>query len=106
VRRSVAGLMDAALPADRVASIRSVLARHEQQGVQFHALRTRQAAARSFVEMHVLVPGAWSVQQGHDLLEQIEHDIRAALPDAVVSTHLEPLEDPASHADQWLDRRH
>jgi cation diffusion facilitator family transporter len=105
VRRSVAGLMDAALPADQVARIRRVLAHHESHGVQFHALRTRQAAALSFVEMHVLVPGAWTVKRGHDLLEQIDHEIRSALPDAVVLTHLEPLEDPASHDDQWIDRR-
>ena len=104
MRRSVGGLMDTALPADRVARIRGVLLPHESHGVQFHALRTRQAASRCFIEMHVLVPGAWTVQQGHDLLEQIEQQIRAELPDAVVSTHLEPLEDPAAHADQWLDR--
>jgi divalent metal cation (Fe/Co/Zn/Cd) transporter len=54
--------------------------------------------------MHVLVPGHWTVQHGHQLLERIESDVRAALPNATVFTHLEPLDDPASFDDQKLDR--
>lgn len=46
--------------------------------------------------MHVLVPGAWSVAQGHDLVEEIESRIRDQLPDTTVSTHLKPVEDPRS----------
>jgi divalent metal cation (Fe/Co/Zn/Cd) transporter len=67
-------------------------------------LRTRQAGARRFISVHVLVPGAWTVQRGHHLLEAIEHDIRSALPNTTVFTHLEPIEDPLSWQDQELDR--
>ena len=105
VRRSALGLMDTALPVEDVSRARAVLLTYEQGGVQFHALRTRQAGARSFVSMHVLVPGDWTVQQGHDLLERVERDLRRALPDATVFTHLEPLEDPVSFDDQGLERR-
>ena len=104
VRRSVSGLMDTALPPEELARVRAVLARHEEIGVRFHAVRSRQAGARSFVSMHVLVPGEWSVQKGHDLLEGLEGELRAALPDATFFTHLEPLEDPASFADEGLER--
>jgi divalent metal cation (Fe/Co/Zn/Cd) transporter len=55
--------------------------------------------------MHVLVPGSWSVQKGHDLLEEVEAALVAALPGASVITHLEPLEDPASWNDAGLDHR-
>ena len=72
--------------------------------MQFHALRTRQAGARRFVSLHVLVPGDWTVHQGHTLLEQIERDIRAVLPNVTVFTHLESLDDPASWQDTTLDR--
>ena len=72
--------------------------------MQFHALRTRQAGARRFVSLHVLVSGEWTVQQGHMLLEQIERDIRAVLPNVTVFTHLESLDDPASWQDTTLDR--
>jgi cation diffusion facilitator family transporter len=96
VRRSVAGLMDASLsPADRQA-VEAVLARYRTQGVDFHALRTRQAAARRFVSVHVLVPGDSSVHDAHRLAEDLEHDIRAVLGDADVTTHLEPVEDERS----------
>ncbi len=104
VRRSIGGLMDTALGAEDVASVRKVLNRYMAGGVQFHALLTRQAGARKFVSVHVLVPGEWTVQRGHELLERIEEDIRRALPEAVVFTHLESLDDPASWEDETLER--
>ncbi len=104
MRRSALGLLDRALPAAEQEQIRQVLERLAEPPVQFHALRTRQAGARRFVALHVLVPGDWSVQRGHELLERIEADLRAALPHTAVFTHLEPLEDPASFADVALDR--
>ena len=102
--RSAAGLMDISLPADKLAVIESLLTGFRKQGLDFHALRTRQAGGRAFVTLHVLVPGEWSVQQGHDWAEQIEAEIGKALPHTHVTTHLEPMEDPASMNDQDLDR--
>ena len=104
LRRSAAGLMDAALPPEQQQAVEAVLAGYEARGLGFHALRSRQAGARVFITVHVLVPGQWTVQQGHDLLEQIEADIRRVLPRAHVLTHLEPIEDPVSQEDQNLDR--
>lgn len=104
MRRSALGLLDRALPAEDQELIRKALERLAPPPVQFHALRTRQAGSRRFVSMHVLVPGDWTVQRGHELLERIEEELRAALPHAAVFTHLEPLEDPASFADVALDR--
>lgn len=104
LRDSVAGLMDAALPAPEQRVLRELLARYVADGVEYHALRTRRAGAHRFVSVHVLVPADWTVQQGHDLLERIEADIRRALPPVTVLTHLEPLGDPAAMADQDLHR--
>jgi len=104
MRRSTAGLMDVALPDGELQAIGAVLDRYRAQGLEFHALRTRQAGTRAFVSLHVLVPGVWTVQQGHDWSERIEADIRSAVPHAHVTTHLEPQEDPLSHADALLDR--
>lgn len=81
-----------------------ILANYDSQGIQFHALRTRVAGARRFVSLHVLVPGDWTVKQGHDLCEEIELKIARSLPGTYVFTHLEPLEDPLSWQDQQLDR--
>jgi cation diffusion facilitator family transporter len=105
LRRSLMGLLDTALPDDLQRKITEILARHaKKEGVRFHALRTRQAGAWRFVDFHVLVPGDWSVQRGHDLLEAIEEEVRAAVPNTSVFTHLEPIEDPASFADVRLER--
>jgi cation diffusion facilitator family transporter len=104
LRRSAAGLMDVSMPAEELATMEALLASYRAQGLDFHALRTRQAGTRAFVILHVLVPGEWTVQQGHDWSERIEADIRRALPHAHVTTHLEPKEDPVSLVDEGLDR--
>ncbi|HET7427327.1 MAG TPA: cation diffusion facilitator family transporter [Gemmatimonadales bacterium] len=104
LRRSLLGLLDTAIPEDLLLRISDVFKRHAASGVRFHALRTRQAGAWRFIDFHVLVPGDWSVQRGHDLLEQIEEEVRAAVPNSSVFTHLEPIEDPASFADVRLER--
>src|SRR5215216_423603 len=104
VRSSVLGLMDTALPAGELERVRGVLEPHRKAGVEFHALRTRQSGARRFVSLHVLVPGDWTVHEGHQLLERIEADIRGVVPNVTVFTHLESLDDPASWEDLALDR--
>ena len=105
MRRSLLGLLDTAISTDDRHAIETVLARYRQDyGIETHALRTREAGARRFVSLHILVPGEWTVHQGHQLLEQIEHDIRDALANSTVFTHLESLDDPASFADTDLQR--
>ncbi|MCU0975364.1 MAG: cation diffusion facilitator family transporter [Steroidobacteraceae bacterium] len=104
VRSSIDGLMDRALPEQELAVLRAVLDRYTGPHVRYHALRTRQSGRRRFVSVHVLVPGTWSVGEGHRLLEYLEADLRAALPNTSVFTHLEPLGDPAAMNDLDLDR--
>ena len=100
-----AELMDAGLPADERAAIEAILSEYATPEVQFHALRTRVAGSRRFVSVHILVPGAWTIQRGHDLCEAIELAIVKALPLSHAITHLEPLEDPTSWDDGELDRQ-
>jgi cation diffusion facilitator family transporter len=104
LKRSASGFMDEAIPPEQIEAIEGVLEQYRRQGLEFHALRTRQAGMRSFVSLHVLVPGKWSVQQGHDWAEKIEADIMRVVPKVNVTSHLEPLEDPLSLSDQALDR--
>ena len=105
VRRSAGGLMDRALDQPERTQVDEVLAHFETHDVRFHALRTRQAGARAFISVHVLVPGAWSVQHGHDVVEEVELALRERMPYATVFTHLEPAEDARSFEDTTLDRR-
>jgi len=104
MQRSVAGLMDTALPPEEYEKVLKVLNKYKEHGVQFHALRTRQAAGRRFVSVHVLVPGRWTTHKGHHLVEDVEKDIRSVLSGATVFTHMEPVDDPLSFQDIEIDR--
>ncbi len=99
VSDSVSGLMDIALPPEDQKIVCDILDKLKQDGIEYHDLRTRCAGARRFVSVHVLVPGTWTVHRGHELVERIETDIRKALANVEVLTHLESIEDPASWDD-------
>jgi len=104
MRRSVWGLMDRALPENELERIKEILEPYKSKGMDYHALRTRRAGRRRLVELHLLVPGAMSVREGHRVADDIEGKIRDALPGTAVLTHLEPIEDPASYRDEELFR--
>lgn len=104
LRRSVAGLMDASLSAEEHRIIEGVMEKYRGKQVDFHALRTRQAASRRFVTVHILVPGMWTVHDAHEFAEDFESDIREALGDAVITTHVEPIEDELSMHDILLEQ--
>ena len=104
IRSSLHGLLDISLPEETREEIARVLEEVRPDGVGYHALRTRQAGTWAFISLHVLVPGDWTVQRGHDLLEEIEKRVRDAVPDSTVFTHLEPIEDPVSWGDTELRR--
>lgn len=104
LRGSALGLLDTGVPDEVRSEIVGVLDSFAAEGARYHALRTREAGRWRFVSFHVLVPGDWTVQRGHDLLERIEEAVRARVPDSTVFTHLEPIEDPASFQDEGLDR--
>lgn len=97
IRNSVSGLMDSALPSVDLEKIDNALATYTKEGIQVHALRTRQSASMKFISMHILVPGDWSVEKGHKLITQIETDITSVIPDSIVFTHLEPINTPLDH---------
>ena len=103
--RSGRGLMDISLQSEELASVQSILNSYQSQGVSYHALRSRQAAARKFLVVHLLVPSSWTVLTGHRLADQIETQIRTAIPNANIVTHIEPAEDPLSLQDADIDRK-
>ncbi len=105
VRESMLGLMDTGLPAPQMEIIHATLAKYAEEGVQYHALLTRRAAARQFMSVHLLMPGEWSITRGHDVAERIERDLRKAIPGLIVLTHLEPDDDPVSWHDVELERK-
>lgn len=106
MRRSALGLLDSAIPEPERQKINTMLEPLKLQGLDYHSLLTRQAGQRKFISVHILMPGLWTIQKGHDLIEKIEADIRSLFDAPVtVFTHLEPIEDPVSMNDIGIDRR-
>jgi cation diffusion facilitator family transporter len=104
LRQTGLGLLDTALPEEDLAVVDTILDTYRKRGIVFHARRSRMAGRRRFISFHVIVPGSWTVHQGHSICEEIEMAIRTALPETTVFTHLEPKEDPVTFEDMELDR--
>ncbi len=102
LHRSIDGLMDSSIPEEEKNLIMLAFDRHRSDGIEFHALRTRRAGSRRFVSFHVLVPGDWSVERGHLLLESVEEEIRGEIPGSVVFTHIEPIGGASSFVEPGL----
>jgi cation diffusion facilitator family transporter len=102
--RSAQGLLDRALPEDELAALRAAVDANLGPDAAYHAVRTRRAGAVRFVEFHLLVPGSTTVRRAHDLAQRIEDAVKAALPGAEVTIHIEPIEERASWEDSALVR--
>jgi len=96
MRETLSGLLDQSIDRSQIDQITALFASYEEQNIRFHLLRTRLAGTQCFISFHVLVPGHWTVQDGHDLCERLETAIAGLIPGSHVTTHLEPLEDPRS----------
>jgi cation diffusion facilitator family transporter len=102
IHRSFNGLMDHALPESEQEAVRVAIAGQLSLGMDFHALRTRQAGTRRFADFHLLVPGSMSVRDAHERVGLVENAVRAALPGMEVTIHIEPIEEPEAHADSEM----
>jgi len=106
ISRSASGLMDASIPDEDIQKVTTYLDSLKEQQIEYHSLLTRSAGQRKFISLHLLVPGEWSVQKGHDYADRIELTIENMFNEPVtVSTHIEAVEDPASMNDIGLDRK-
>ncbi len=104
LKEATNGLMDTSLPAEEIAKVEAILNKYTGQGIEYHALRTRQSGVQRFVSVHVQMPGDWSLQRAHTLSEEVERDLRRAMAPVSIIIHLEPIEDPVSYADIPLNR--
>lgn len=105
LKESANGLMDVSIPQSDVKKIEDYLKKLEEQGVEYHSLLTREAGRQKFISLHLLMPGKWTVQKGHDIADKVEKDIENIFeePTSVIS-HIEPIEDPASFHDIGIYR--
>lgn len=103
--RSGRGLMDIAIPQEDITSLKSILDSYQEQGIRYHALRSRQAASQKFMVVHLLVPGNWTVKRAHQLAEGIEVEVTKSISNSNIVTHIEPVDDPLSLQDAYLIRK-
>ncbi|MCX7969411.1 MAG: cation diffusion facilitator family transporter [Armatimonadetes bacterium] len=97
-------LLDASLPSSEEKIVANILQRHAQNFINAHHLRTRQAGKQRYIDLHLVVRGDMTVEEAHQLCDEIERDIRKSLPDADITIHVEPesafekhSEDEVSH---------
>jgi cation diffusion facilitator family transporter len=102
LRQSVSGILDAALPPEDLVAIEAILDRYRREGIDFHALRTRESGRQRFVYIHVLVPDEWTVKHSHDVAERFKADLATVLPGVITFAHVEPRDDPASYGHEQL----
>jgi len=96
VWRSSQGLMDEALDPDTVATLRTTLdqfAAHRPEGarVRFDDMVTRRAGQRRFADLHMHVPGEWTLQHAAALRDELEQALMDAVPGLRVTIQLLPL---------------
>lgn len=99
IMQSMAGLLDVTLPAEENARITEILRSHTTAETRFHGLQTRVSGRERYATVHVLVPDEWTVHRGHAFIDDVERELRAAVPGLTVLSHLEPINDPASYED-------
>lgn len=94
IMRSANGLLDPAIDADDLKTVRQYLRQLKDQGLDYHKLQTRQTGDYKLIVFHLLVPDDWTVKQAHQRAHQIEADIRQLLgKNTEVASHVEPLSD-------------
>jgi cation diffusion facilitator family transporter len=91
-RQSIGALMDTSLPPGDEARIKGVFDAHRDEIVEYHAMRTRQAGADRFIDVHLVLHRALTVGEAHALCDHLEQHIRDALPGVDVTIHVEPCE--------------
>src|SRR3569623_2207519 len=90
VRESVIGLMDVAVDPKSLNQIREIIAENAEGAIEAHAVRTRQAGRFTFIEFHLVVAGAMTVEAAHEICDRIEGKLCEAVGEAQIMIHVEP----------------
>jgi cation diffusion facilitator family transporter len=96
VRESVGGLMDEAVPDETMRRIRTTLGGAAEGAIEAHDIRARHSGRFTFVEFHLVVPAAMTVEAAHEICDRIEAALRKELGEATITIHVEP-EGKAKH---------
>ncbi len=93
---SVGGLMDAAPAEEIIARVRRLVGEHAEGALEAHDLRMRRGGRHTFLEFHLVVPGAMTVSAAHDICDRVEAALKAEVEGLMITIHVEP-EGKAKH---------
>ncbi len=105
IRKPVSGLLDEKLPPSQQAVIEGCLRKHSREVSGFHALRTRRAGSQSYVDLHLVMASHISLEQAHQICDQIEGEIQSVLREASVIIHTEPCDNECEHCAAICSKR-
>jgi divalent metal cation (Fe/Co/Zn/Cd) transporter len=88
--------MDEAVGSDTSRRIRAIISDNALGAIEAHDLRTRSAGQATFIEFHLVVPGAMTVAEAHRICDRLEAAIERDIQGAKVLIHIEP-EGEAQH---------
>ncbi len=89
-KEAVNTLMDKALPHGQTEAVRAAALNVPQvRGV--HDLKTRQSGAQVFVQLHIEVSPAASLEEAHETAKTVAANIRALFENAEVLVHTDPV---------------
>jgi cation diffusion facilitator family transporter len=94
---SVGGLMDMAPDTAILRRISDLIAKNGTGSIEAHDVRAREAGRMTFLEFHLVVPGAMSVSESHAICDRIEAALTSDMPHLAVTIHVEPEEKAKLH---------
>ncbi|MEO1942291.1 MAG: cation diffusion facilitator family transporter [Campylobacterales bacterium] len=94
VKEGLEVLLDISLPREVVREIERIIRRHPKVN-DYHCLKTRQAGNRYFVDVHLVFNPKMTVEEAHEIVEEVEEEIRKLNPDVkwIINTHIDPYDD-------------
>jgi len=105
IRKPISGLLDEKLPPSQEAVIEDCLRKRSHEVSGFHALRTRRAGSQSYIDLHLVMAKDISLEQAHQICDQVEAEILIALREVSVTIHAEPCNDECEQCSAICSRR-
>ncbi|HUI93406.1 MAG TPA: cation diffusion facilitator family transporter [Chitinivibrionales bacterium] len=87
---SARDLLDASLPRQEEDEIKSIVFSKYPKVISLHKFRSRRSGAKRFVEFHIQVDPAMSVETSHELDHGLAEEIKRRFPSTEVIMHIEP----------------
>lgn len=87
--KSTKDLLDISLPKDEILIIENVIQKYPEV-INYHKLRTRKSGDRREIDVHIKVDSQTTLSSAHDLCNNIENEIKKALPNSYITIHIEP----------------